>query len=158
MQAKRLRNRGTKLDVIDIKLLQALGRDGRTTTAELARLVEMSAPSVSERLRRLEDAGVISGYRIEVDPAALGSPLGVVIRVRPNPGELQRVAAAIHESPEVVECHRITGDDCFIAIAYVAGIDHLERLIDRLVPMAQTHTSVVQSSPVRRRLPALSVT
>jgi Lrp/AsnC family transcriptional regulator, leucine-responsive regulatory protein len=156
MDGKSLRNKGAPLDIVDRKLLQALTRNARVTLARLARLVGLSAPSVAERLRRLEETGVVLGYRVEIDPAALGRPFGVVIRVRPIAGELHRVAAMIQESPEIVECHRITGDDCFIAIAFLADVQALETLIDRLAALAQTNTSLIQSSPVKRRMPVLA--
>ena len=121
------------------------------SVAELGRRVGLSSPAVAERLARLERDGVIAGYRAEIDPRALGLSLTAVIRVRPAPGQLANVAALAQRTPEVVECRRITGEDCYIATAHVRDVDHLEEIIDRFVALAQTTTSIVQSSPVPRR-------
>lgn len=150
---KRLRCENGDLDPVDLKLLEALVADGRTSVAELARLVGLSPPSVSERIRRLEEVGVIEGYTAKIDHKALGVPLAAWLRIRPVPGELRQVADILNGMPEVVECDRVTGDDCFIARVYVASIEHLERLIDKIMPHAMTNTSIVQSSPVKRSVP-----
>lgn len=144
----------TKLDSVDVQLLHALRADARTSIAELARLLNMSAPSVSERLRRLEESGVVQ-FTIEVNPSMLGFALGFYIRIRPLPGQLSKVVSLIAESEEIVECDRITGDDCFVAKAYLKSANELEGIIDRLIPYAQTNTSLIQSSTVKRRLPPL---
>jgi Lrp/AsnC family leucine-responsive transcriptional regulator len=154
--ANRLQKQNGALDAVDIGILTALGRDARIATSSLARSAGMSAPSVAERLRRLEAAGVIKGYSVDIDPAALGFTLSALIRIRPLAGQLQKVAGILDETGEVVECHRTTGDDCYVATAHVLDISHLERVIDRFTPYAQTNTSIIQSSPVKRRLPALT--
>lgn len=153
--SKNLRIRKAKLDSIDIRLIQALKTDSRTSIAELARLLNMSAPSISERMRRLEESGVIESFTVEVNPKLLGYSLAFYIRIRPSPGQLSRVVSLIADIEEIVECDRVTGDDCFIARAYVKSADELERIIDQLIPYAQTNTSMIQSSPVKRRLPPL---
>jgi Lrp/AsnC family leucine-responsive transcriptional regulator len=152
---KRLRYQNSTMDSVDAAILDRLANDARISVAELARLVGLSAPSVSERIKRLEEAGVIGGYTVTVDPAALGLPLAAWLRVRPIPGRLERVADILRRLPEVVECDRITGEDCFLARAHVASIADLEALIDKLIPYAMTNTSIIQSSPVRRRLPPI---
>ena len=150
---KRLRYQNSDLDRIDSAILELLIEDARTSVAELARRVELSAPSVSERIRRLEEAGVIRGYTLDIDPTAIGLLLTVWIRIRPLPGALGRVAEILQARPEIVECDRITGDDCYVARAHVADVAALEILIDAFADCASTNTSVVQSSPVARRLP-----
>lgn len=145
----------SKFDDIDRKLLLVLSMDARTSLADLARLVGLSAPSVADRLRRLEERGVIKGYGVDIDPAALGLPLAAWLRIRPVPGNLHKVAGLLDEMKEIVECDRITGEDCFIAKAHVASVGALEQLIDRINPYAMTNTSIIQSSPVPRRLPPL---
>ena len=152
---KRLRYENGRLDKTDLKLLETLVADARTSIAELGRLVGLSSPSVSERIRRLEESGVIQGYTVKVDPKALGLPLAAWLRVRPIPGQLQQVAEVLRAIPEIVECDRITGEDCFIARAHVASVEELERLIDKVIPYAMTNTSLIQSSPVERRLPPI---
>lgn len=141
------------LDDTDRRLIEALDRNARSSTADLARLVGLSPQSTADRVRRLEDLRVIAGFTVKLDPAALGLGIAAYIRVRPAMGELPRVAKLLAEIPEVVECDRVTGDDCFIAKVFVARVEDLERVIDRLLPHAQTNTSIVQSTPVLRRQP-----
>jgi Lrp/AsnC family leucine-responsive transcriptional regulator len=138
-------------DVTNAALLQELQQDARLSLAELGRRVGLSAPAVADRLERLEQAGVIRGYRAEVDPRALGYELAVVLRIRPAPRELKKVAELAQRTPEVVECHRITGDDCYLMKAHVRDVDHMEEVIDRFAIYGQTTTSIIQSSPVPRR-------
>jgi Lrp/AsnC family transcriptional regulator, leucine-responsive regulatory protein len=139
------------LDTANRQLLRELQADARLSNAELGRRVGLSAPAVAERLARLEEAGTITGYHAEVDPAALGYTLGVVLRIRPAPRELRKVAELAQRTPEIVECHRITGDDCYFMKGLVRDVEHLEELIDRFAVYGQTTTSIVQSSPVPRR-------
>jgi Lrp/AsnC family leucine-responsive transcriptional regulator len=139
------------LDAINLRLLAELRRDPHLTMAELGRRVGMSSPAVTERVRRLEDAGIIAGYRLDLDPAALGLPLAAFIRIRPDPGQLPRVAELARNIPEVVECHRITGEDCFILKLHFPAMDQLDRILDRFLAFGTTTTSIVQSSPVPLR-------
>jgi Lrp/AsnC family leucine-responsive transcriptional regulator len=139
------------LDPTDGRLLAELQEDARLTHAELGRRVSLSAPAVAERLRRLERAGVITGYRAEVDPKALGYGLGVIMRIRPSARQLPKVAELARQTPEVVECHRITGEDCFFMKLHVRDVEHLEEVLDRFILYGQTTTSIIQSSPVRLR-------
>jgi Lrp/AsnC family leucine-responsive transcriptional regulator len=145
------KGRGDILDEVNMRLLEELTRDPRLSMAELGRRIGMSSPAVTERVRRLEEVGVIRGYRLELDPAALGLPIAAFVRVRPDPGQLPRVAELARSIPEVVECHRITGDDCFILKVYFPAMDQLDRLLDRLLLYGTTTTSIVQSSPVAGR-------
>ena len=149
----RLRYENGNVDAVDRKLLDALIANARTSNAELARLVGLSAPSVAERIKRLEEAGVIEGYTATINPGALGLPIAAWLRIRPIPGELHRVAQILRDLPEIVECDRITGEDCFIARAHLRSVGDLETLIDELISYAMTNTSIIQSSPVERRLP-----
>jgi Lrp/AsnC family leucine-responsive transcriptional regulator len=139
------------LDLTDQRLLGELQDDARLSLAELGRRVGLSSPAVADRLRRLEGDGVVAGYRAEVNPEAFGLSLTTIVRIRPSPRQLQKVAELARATPEVVECHRITGEDCFFVKAHVRDVHHLEELIDRFTPYGQTTTSIVQSSPVPRR-------
>lgn len=139
------------LDPINLRLLVELRGDPRLTMAELGRRIGMSSPAVAERVRRLEDAGVIAGYRLELNPAALGLPLAAYVRIRPDPGQLPRVAELAQQIPEVVECHRITGEDCFILKVHFPAMDQLDRILDRFLAFGSTTTSIIQSSPVPPR-------
>ena len=149
------RNDVFTLDVTDHRLLAELQADARLSLAELGRRVGLSSPAVADRLRRLESDGVIVDHRTEVSPEALGLALTSIIRVRPSPRQLHKIADLARSTPEVVECHRITGEDCFFIKAHVRDVHHLEDLIDRFTPYGQTTTSIVQSSPVPRRGVAL---
>ena len=146
-----LQNDGAHLDAVNRQLLSILAVDARTSTAELARRVGMSAPAVRERIDRLEQAGVIRGYRVDIDPAKVGLPVAAWVRVRPGPGQLAKVADLAQRSPQVSECHRVTGDDCFVMTAHVRDVEHLEELIDAFARYGQTTTAIMQSSPVPRR-------
>ena len=144
------------LDGTNRRLLAELQTDARLSLAELGRRVGLSSPAVAERLRRLEDEGVIAAYRAELNPRALGFNLGVLIRIRPAPRQLVPVAELARETPEVVECHRVTGDDCYVMTAWVRDVEHLEQVIDEFTPYGQTTTSIMQSSPVPGRPVELS--
>jgi Lrp/AsnC family transcriptional regulator, leucine-responsive regulatory protein len=119
--------------------------------AALSRRVGMSSPAVTERVRRMEEAGVIVGYRLDIDPKALGLPVAAYIRVRPSPGQLPKIAALAEQIAEVVECHRVTGEDCFIIKMHLPAMDQLDRILDRFLLYGMTTTSIIQSSPVPPR-------
>jgi Lrp/AsnC family leucine-responsive transcriptional regulator len=152
---KRLGTGNGRIDDIDAAILTALAANARVTTSDLARAIGLSAPSTAERVKRLEEAGVIRGYHADIDPAAIGLSLAVHLQVRPMPGQVQKLAALLSKLDAVVECHRVTGDDCFIATAHVASVAEMEALIDKIIPYGTTNTSIIQSSPVARRLPAI---
>jgi Lrp/AsnC family transcriptional regulator, leucine-responsive regulatory protein len=133
------------------KLLAALLKNPRASVTDLARKVGLSAPATRERLLRLEEAGVIKGWRVELDPTALGFPIAVLIRVRPMPGQLPKIAKLAQSLPQVTECHRITGEDCFLMRAHLRALDELDGLLDKFLAYGQTTTSIVQSSPVAPR-------
>ncbi|HEX3834669.1 MAG TPA: Lrp/AsnC family transcriptional regulator [Solirubrobacteraceae bacterium] len=138
-------------DATDLRLLNELQDDARLSLAELGRRVGLSAPAVAERLARLERDEVILGYRATLNPRALGYTLSAVIRIRPAPRQLHEVAQLARETPEVVDCRRITGEDCFIMTAHVRSVEHLEEVIDGFAVHGQTTSSIVQSAPVADR-------
>jgi Lrp/AsnC family transcriptional regulator, leucine-responsive regulatory protein len=144
-------DRDRRLDPINVRLLEALHEDPRLSMSELARRVGMSAPAVTERVQRLRRSGVISGFRMDVDPTALGMPVTAIVRIRPGPGQLPKIAEAARDTPEVVECHRITGEDCFILKMHGPSISDLETTLDRFLMFGQTTTSIVVSTPVPPR-------
>jgi Lrp/AsnC family leucine-responsive transcriptional regulator len=143
------------LDDINCRLLAELQRDARLSLAELGRRVGLSSPAVADRLQRLERQQVIKAYRAELDPAAVGFPLSAIIRVRPAPRQLQKVAELARATPEIVECQRITGEDCYLIKAHLRSVIHLEEVLDQFALFGQTTTSIVQSSPVPPRAIAL---
>src|ERR1017187_5498003 len=122
----------------------------------LARRIGMSAPAVTERVQRMERAGVITGDPMEVNLAAPGRPVTAFARIRPAAGQLPRIAELAAELPEVSECHRVTGEDCFLVKIHAAAIEDLEATLDRFLLYGQTVTSIVVSSPVPPR--ALPIT
>ncbi len=142
-----------ELDTIAWKIVENLQLDARMSFAELGRKVGLSTPAVAERVRRLEEAGVITGYHATVDIAKLGVPIHVLMRLTIPGGDLQigRTVTAIKELPEITRCHRITGDESFVIEAHLVSVRHLESLIDKLSAFGATATSTVLSSPVERR-------
>src|SRR3984893_14911928 len=126
---KRLRYENGAVDPIDARILDALVGDARISIADLARAVGLSPPSVSERIKRLEEVGVIEAYTLTITPKALGLPIAAWLRIRPIPGQLQKVADILRKLPDIVECDRITGEDCFLARAHVLSVEGLEKLI-----------------------------
>ena len=122
--------------------------------AELARKIKMSNPAAKERVRPLQESGVIAGYRLELDPKAAGHEITAFVRIRPLPGHVPKISALTQQVPEVVECHRITGEDCFILKVHLPEIASLDRVLDRFLVHGQTTTSIVQSSPVPPRVAA----
>jgi Lrp/AsnC family transcriptional regulator, leucine-responsive regulatory protein len=142
-------------DGVNRRILQELQSNPRLTMTELGRRVGLSSPAVTERVRRLEELGVIRGYRLDINPAALGLPIAAYVRVRPNPGQLPNIAQLAQQIPEVVECHRVTGEDCFIIKVYLPSLDQLDRILDAFLLYGTTTTSLIQSSPVPLRAPPL---
>jgi len=139
----------------NIDLLSLLQSDPRMSISELSRRVKLSAPAVKERVTRLEEAGVIAGYRLDLNPKALGFPVTAFVRIRPMPGQLPKIIALAQSMPEVSECHRITGEDCFILKVHLDALENLDVVLDRFLAFGQTTTSIIQSSPVPPRGPPL---
>lgn len=138
-------------DARNAQILALLQADPRISVSELARRVGMSAPATRERIQRMEEAGIIRGCRLEVDPAALGYPIAAFVRVRPMPGKLPKIAQLAASLAQVVECHRITGEDCFILQVRLESLDNLDLILDQFLAYGQTTTSIVQSTPVPLR-------
>ncbi|HEV7165606.1 MAG TPA: Lrp/AsnC family transcriptional regulator [Gammaproteobacteria bacterium] len=138
-------------DSRNLELLRLLRGDPCMSVSEMARRVGMSAPAVRERIERLTEAGIIKGTRIEIDPRALGYTLSVFVRIRPMPGKLPKIPELAARLPQVVECHRITGEDCFILRVYLDLLDNLDVILDQFLVYGQTTTSIVQSTPLPLR-------
>lgn len=150
-----LHNAKSTLDAMDAQILAALDSDARLSMSELARLVGMSAPSVSERVRRLEATGVIRSFTVDVDTRAIGYQIRAMVRIRPLPGKLHLVERLIQERPEFVECDKITGDDPFLARLVVHTIEQMDDVLEALSEHAVTSTAVIKGTSVKRRLPPL---
>jgi Lrp/AsnC family leucine-responsive transcriptional regulator len=141
------------LDGTGWQILQALQQNARLSYSELGQRVGLSSPAVAERVRRMEDAGIISGYHAEINVAKIGLPITAVIRMSPSPGErCTRFTAFVQEVPEVLECHRVTGSDSLVMKVVASSVEHLEVIIDQLSAHGQLTTSIVLSSPVTRRI------
>jgi Lrp/AsnC family leucine-responsive transcriptional regulator len=143
------------LDATNLDILRLLLDEPRLAMSEIARRVGMSAPAVTERVQRMQDAGVIRGARLDVDQAALGLGITAFVRVRPMPGQLQNISELARKTPEIVECHRITGEDCFIMKVLVGRVELLETVLDEILRFGNTTSSIVQSTPVPLRAPPL---
>ncbi len=139
------------LDEVNLQLLTELRADPRMSISALGRRVGMSAPAVTERLQRLERAGVIRGYRLEIDPEALGLPVAAFVRIRPAPGQLPKIADLADRLGQVSECHRITGEDCFLLKVHAPTVPELEQALDQFLLYGQTVTSIIVSTPVAPR-------
>jgi Lrp/AsnC family transcriptional regulator, leucine-responsive regulatory protein len=139
------------LDETDRRLLRELQTNSRLSLAELGRRINLSSPAVAERLARLERTGVINGYGAGVDPKALGYPIAAFVRIRPTTRQLQKIPELAREVPEVVECHRVTGEDCFVLKLHLRAMDDLEDILDRFIVLGQTTTSIIHSTPIPAR-------
>lgn len=142
-----------ELDDVDWHILSELQANARISYTELGRRVGLTRPAVGERVKRLEEEGVISGYRADIDLRRVGLPLTALIRVATSgEGKYDQVLAVIKDRPEVVECHRVTGSDSYFVKVVVASVEHLQQLLERLLPYGQPTTSIVLSSPVTNRV------
>jgi len=144
-----------RLDNTDRRIIGGLLEDGRVSLAELGRRVSLSPPAVAERVKRLEQTGIITGYRAEVDLQKLGYQLTAIVRIKPSPGQLSKIPELAEQIPEVGECHRITGEDCFYLKIHLHSIDELSSLLDRFLVHGQTTTSIVNGTPIPGRSPPL---
>lgn len=138
-------------DTISWRILQELQRDARLPFTELGRRVGLSSPAAAERVRRLEDDGVITGYHAGLDARNLGLALNAFIRLNVAGERCARAAKALQEMPEVLEAHRVTGEASYLIKVAVKDVAHLQALLDRLMPWGSPTTSIVLSSPVVRR-------
>lgn len=141
------------LDDLDRCILTALARDARVSWKDLATEAGVSAPTIRDRVKRLQDTGVIQGFAVEIAPAALGFSLEAVVRFRPLPGKRHVLEAQIQETDRIVQCDKVTGEDGFVARILLKEIGELDPLLETFSRMATTNTSIVKSSPVRMRPP-----
>src|SRR5579871_3531666 len=134
------------LDETGWRILQALQENARLSFSELGLRVGLSSPAVAERVRKLEDAGIIKGYHAEIDTAKVGYPITAIIRMQTQGERCTRVLVNVRDIPEVLECYRLTGSDSLVMKVMVSSVEHLEALIDRLSLHGQLTTSIVLSS------------
>ncbi|KZL05091.1 HTH-type transcriptional regulator LrpC [Pseudovibrio axinellae] len=140
------------LDETGCKILSILDRDGRISISELASRIGLSAPSTAERVRKLEQDDIITGFTVEISPKALGYILEAIVRVKPSPGNLHVVEQLILNEPRFTSCDKVTGEDCFVTRIYLRDVSELDDLLDPLHEKAMTNTSVVKASPIRNRM------
>ncbi|MGC7097753.1 Lrp/AsnC family transcriptional regulator [Amycolatopsis lurida] len=139
------------LDDTDWRILEALQLDGRASYADLARAVAMSPSAVTERVRRLEEAGIIAGYSAVVDPERLGLDITALVRLRYPTGNYKPFKDLLAATPEILEAHHVTGEDCFVLKVLARSMRHLETVTGRIAGLGSVTTSVVYSSPLPRR-------
>lgn len=144
-----------QIDKTDRAIISALFENGRMTLRELAEVIDLSSPSVTDRIEKLKDAGAIQGYAAIIDPKAFGLNTSAYVRMRALPGQIKRLEQLLIDTPEVVEADHVTGEDCFVVRVVVRDVQELEAVVSRFVLLASTDTAIIQSTPVVRRLPKL---
>lgn len=138
------------IDTLDERILSELQANGRLTMKALAERVGLSSPAMIERVRRLEERGVLSGYRAVVDPAAIGRPLSALIAADIDRSNSDHFLERLRTEPSVVECLRTTGDRSFLIKVNVTSTDELEQLVDDLAELgARCSTSIILSAPIQ---------
>ncbi|MEV4430518.1 Lrp/AsnC family transcriptional regulator [Streptomyces sp. R-07] len=142
------------LDATDWAILTEVQRDGRIAYTELARRVNLSASATKERVRRLEEAGVITGYRAEVDLERIGYAVLAVVRLKYPGTRHEPLRRLLGERPEILECLRTTGDDCYVLKVAATSMAHLEEIVDTLAELGSTTTNLVFSRPLPLRGPS----
>lgn len=140
------------LDNTSWQLLKALQEDARLSYAELGRRVGLSPPAAAERIRKMEEAGIITGYRVEISAEKLGLPIIALISLTTTPQQYPQVTALMNDLAEIQFCHHVTGNSSFIIEVNVSSIAHLEKLIEQLSQHGQTATSIVLSSPIKQQI------
>ncbi len=140
------------LDAVGWRILCELQENARLSFSELGRRVGLTPPAVAERVRRLEEDGIIGGYRLELDIEKLGLPLSAFVRVAVRNAAGSEIRRAVVDMPEVLECYHVTGEDCYVLRVAVPSVKHLEGLLERLLRFGSTTTSIVISTPVSRRI------
>lgn len=143
------------LDELDRQIVEILAVEARISLKDLGERVKLSSPSIAERMRRLEERGVIRAFTVDIDPKALGYALQAIVRIKPLPGKLHIVRKLIEEIQQFVECDKVTGDDCFVGRLHLRSIEELDGILDRIADKAETSTAIVKAQPIRRRLPPL---
>jgi Lrp/AsnC family transcriptional regulator, leucine-responsive regulatory protein len=144
------------IDEFDRRIIEELVKDARTSLKDLATKVELSSPSTAERLRRLQERGIIHAFTLEVNLQTLGYTLEAIVRIKPLPGKLHEVQKLIQGISQFTECDKVTGEDCFFARLQLRSITQLDQILEKITQKAETSTSIVKSQPIKRRLPPLT--
>ncbi|MEH6442786.1 MAG: Lrp/AsnC family transcriptional regulator [Oceanospirillaceae bacterium] len=146
-------NQSIKIDATDRKIIKILSDNARLPTSTIAAQIGMSAPSIAERIKRLEESGVISKFTVQLNHELIGYPFSAIVRIRPLPGKIHILQQRLIEMDNCLECDKVTGDDCFIARLVLKSIPQLDEVLDNIVDMAETSTAIIKLSPVKRRNP-----
>jgi Lrp/AsnC family transcriptional regulator, leucine-responsive regulatory protein len=141
------------MDTLDLKILSCLDLDARRPFADLARELEVSQPTIADRVRRLESRGVVRGTMLCVDYARLGFTINAFVRLRSTPSHQRGLVEVARDIPQIIEMHQLTGEDCMIARVVARSVDELGGILERLAAFAQPNTSVVLSTPIPLRNP-----
>lgn len=141
-----------KFDNYDRKILALLHDNARITMKELSEKVHLSQPTCTERVKRLEEAGIIERHTVQVNYKALGFGISAIVRIRPLPGALAKVEQLLQEVPEITSCYKVTGDDCYICLMHVAAVNDLDECLSRITQIATTNTSIIKATLFRERL------
>lgn len=141
-----------KLDKTNWKILELLQRNARSSLKEIAKEVGLSSPTVAERIQKLEDAGIIQGYRAKINLEQIGYQMSVFISAKIRFGQMERFQSVIKAMPEITECHSLTGNDCLLLRAYVRNTQHLEELNTTLKSFGELTTSLILSSLIEDRM------
>lgn len=139
------------MDITDAKILEILQEDGRISMKELGKRVALTSPAVSERVKRLEENGVITGYKAIVNPILLGLNVSVIIHVGLNVSAHKAFLSFVNKHPSIVECHHVTGNDCMTIRAMVSDTLELEKLLDEIQAIGSTKTEIVLSTPLENK-------
>lgn len=142
-------------DLLDSKIIEIMTDNARISMRDLAQSIGLSAPSTTERVRRLTDIGAIRGFTVDLNPKKIGYNLQAIVRIKPRQGQLQTVATILSEMSECIECDEVTGDDCFIARICLPSIEMLEEILRPLKDRSTTHTSIAHKTIVHRRSPPI---
>ncbi|MDA7558054.1 Lrp/AsnC family transcriptional regulator [Flavobacteriaceae bacterium] len=140
-----------KVDLINWEILKLLQKNARRSNTEIAKFVGISSPAVAERIRKLEDAGIILGYRTKVEPLELGYQLRALVTVRAFMGRLKPFLQKIKTFNEVINCYRITGNENIVLEVVLVNQKHLEQFIDQLITYGETKTQIILSNVIDNR-------
>lgn len=143
------------LDDLDRKILAVLLVDARSSARDIATSAGVSPPTIRDRIRRMEDTGLITGFSVDLSPEALGYSLTAIVRFRALPGKKHQLEDQIAAERRIVQCDKVTGEDGFAARVLLRQISELDPFLETFSRLATTHTSIVKSSPVNYRAPQI---
>ncbi|QUX91078.1 Lrp/AsnC family transcriptional regulator [Marinomonas sp. A3A] len=141
------------MDKTNWKLLKLLEQNGRLTYAELGKMVHLTAPAVAERVRKLEESGVITGYSVQVNLEKAGIPITALVECQVYRTKEREFKALVMGLDEVIECYNVTGPYAFVLKVGVKSMSKLDALLERLIDLSDTNTMMIMTTPVKRIMP-----